>query len=330
MRLALSPFHRPTEHLVGERVSSVNEAARRELHRLEPLSEQYLDYLTAVRGCSPCTIRAYRSDLTQFGTFLHGGAEPTDVRLIEPRHLHLFASWLGHGRAPRTIGRKLNCLGGFFGHLCDLGVVAKSPVAGIRRPRVPDDLPAFPDQAECARLLAASGTPREKAVFHVLLGCGLRRNELLALDVADIAADFSQLTVRRGKGGRSRTIPLSRPVAETLRAYLQDSGRRSGALIVNSVGTRLGHTGLQRLFARVVRRAGLADRGYSAHSLRHAFASHALRCGADVATVRDLLGHASLETTSRYLHTDASTKAGAVEAWATRLQAAVQEVGDHA
>lgn len=329
MGFHLSPFHRRVSNLAAERVTAVKQDVAKDLYGLRPLVQEYLKYLADVRGCSPCTLKAYSCDLNQFRAFLSSGHGPMDVRLIQPRHVHLFMSWLGRSRSPRTIARKLNCVSGFLRHLCSLGIVERNAVDGIQRPRAPDNLPPVPDRAQCARLLAACDTPRERAVFSLLLGAGLRRGEALSLDLSDIDAGFTQLTVRRGKGGRSRTVPLSPMVAAAIQAYLPQNGREGGPLIVTSVGTRLGNTGLDRLFKRVVRRAGLADRGFSAHAMRHAFATHALRSGADLASLREILGHASLETTSRYLHADASTKASAVNAWAGSLETALQEVTDN-
>lgn len=114
-------------------------------------------------------------------------------------------------------------------------------------------------------------------------------------------------------------MPLAPIVAQALEAYLAVRDARCEALIVNSVGKRLGQTGLQRRFTRLVKRSGLAGQGLHLHSLRHAFATHSLRHGADVATLRDLLGHVSLETTGRYLHADASTRACAVAEWGAQL-----------
>lgn len=166
--------------------------------------------------------------------------------------------------------------------------------------------------------------------MNLLLGCGLRRNELLQLDVADIAADFSQVVVRHAKGSKVRHVPLSPQVAEVLRDYLDQHQAPNGPLVTTAKGTRLGSTGLQRLFRRVLGRAGLADRGFTIHSCRHGFATHALRGGADLASLRDVLGHASLSTTSRYLSSTQTTRGLAVNAWGADLAAAIEEVGGDA
>lgn len=303
--------------------------AQSQLCHVAPLSRQYLEFLTDVRGCSPCTTRAYRSDLTQFQEFLELQAQPLDAQQIAPRHLHLFSTWLAQTCSPRTIARKLNCLAGFFGYLLDLELVGRNPLQGVRRPRVPETLPAVPDRAECARLLLACQTLRERVVLALLLGTGIRRNELLQLDTSDVAADFSQVTIRHAKGGRIRHVPLSPPVAETLAQYLREHCLSSGPLLATSTGARLASTGLQRLFRRVLAHADLADRSFTVHSCRHAFATHTLRAGADLASLRDVLGHRSLSTTSRYLTSTQSTRGLAVDAWGADLAAALEEVGDH-
>jgi site-specific recombinase XerD len=294
-------------------------------YSVEQAASTYLEYARNVSGFSPCTLRAYTSDLRQFGTFLRDHGLPQDVREITTAHLHLFAAYLGTTCAPASIGRKLNAVAGMLRHLCDIGLLQANPADRVRRPRVPEVFPPVPDQAECAALLAACGTPRERAVITLLLTTGLRRSELLGLDVADISAGFDQLTIRRGKGGKSRALPLSDLAAQAVRTYA--GARTSGPLLITGRGTRLGSTGLQREFHRVLRRAGLEDRGYTLHSLRHAFATHVLRAGTDVATLRELMGHVSIESTSRYLHSDATTKSAAVSAWALELGNAAKEVG---
>lgn len=302
-------------------------ATESQVCRIEPLADQYLNFLQEVQGCSPCTSRAYRSDLEQFQRFLDLHGHPLDVERIAPKHIHLFSSWLAPGRSPRTLARKLNCLAGFFRYLVDLQLIDHNPLQGVRRPRVPDTLPAVPERPECARLLLACRTHREQVIMNLLLGCGLRRNELLQLDVADIAADFSQVVVRHAKGSRIRHVPLSPQVAAALRDYLDQNQSPNGPLVTTAKGTRLGSTGLQRLFQRLLARAGLAGRGFTVHGCRHAFATHALRQGADLASLRDCLGHRSLSSTSRYTTSSQTTRSLAVNAWGADLAVAVEEVG---
>lgn len=298
----------------------------RELYNLGPLVTDYLDYLARARGLRPLTVRSYRSDLDQFADFLAKHDRSTDVRDIIPRDIHLYASWLGHDRCSSTVARKLTALCGFFSHLVTMGYIDESPVEDVRRPKVRQAVPNVPSKQQCAQLVAGCETSRETAVFAILLGCGLRRGELLALDVSDIGAEFSQLTIRDGKGGTSRAIPIPDTTGSILRDYLDTLDDLTGALIRTKIGTRLSSTGLQRLFARVLRRAELSGEGFSVHSLRHAFATQVLRSGTDVGTLQALLGHKSLETTGRYLHADASTKAGAVAAWDASLRRAVEGV----
>ncbi len=301
-------------------------AADVDLYNLSPLVGHYLEYLGQGRGLRPLTVKSYRGDLEQFCDFLAEHHRSTDVRDVIPRDIHLYASWLGRDRCASTVARKLTAVCGLFSYLVTMGYIDQNPVGQVQRPKVVQSMPEVPSKEQCAELLGACETPRETVVFGLLLGCGLRRGEVLSLDVSDIAAEFSQLAIRDGKGGASRAVPLPDTAVGILRAYVGNLGDRSGALIRTKIGTRLSSTGLQRLFTRVLKRAGLGDRGFTVHSLRHAFATQVLRSGTDVATVRDLLGHKSLETTGRYLHADASTKAGAVRNWDVTLRRAVEGV----
>ncbi len=146
----------------------------------------------------------------------------------------------------------------------------------------------------------------------MLLGTGLRRGELLGLDVSSLSADLSELKIR-GKGERERIVPIPGQCRAALRRYLDSREAEAPALFLNRAGKRVGTTTFHRWFRRLLRRAGLDGSGLTPHSLRHSYATHLLRAQVDLETIRELMGHSSISVTGRYLATDPSRKRAAVE-----------------
>ncbi|MEN6344203.1 MAG: site-specific integrase [Armatimonadia bacterium] len=180
---------------------------------LHPLVQEFLQSQATVQGLSPNTLRASRGDLEQFLAYLRAQCSAATLETVQTRDVYGFCRWLGQERCPATVARKLSSLGSFFRYLQQTGVVEGNPVAGVPRPRVPEAFPQVPTEEDCRRLLGACATERERAVALLLLGCGLRRSELLGLNVGDVAADLSQITIQRGKGGKARAVlrPQTRP-----------------------------------------------------------------------------------------------------------------------
>lgn len=279
---------------------------------LAEATDRFLSYLETYRRSAPATVHAYAGDLRRLAEFLERSHLPGSVRQITSRHLQGFAVSLS-GLAPASVNRVVNCLGSFFAFLERQGRVETNPVRSIERPRLPEKLPTGPSVAQCQRLLEAARTPRERAVLMVLGCCGLRRGELLKLDVGDIAADLSELRIRQSKGQKDRVVPVPTQCQQVLREYLMAENRTSGPLFATGRGTALGVTSFYRVFRRLLKRAALQDAGITPHGLRHLFATSLLRGRADIETVRSLLGHRDIRTTSRYLHADGQARREAVE-----------------
>lgn len=185
------------------------------------------------------------------------------------------------------------------------------------RRRVPNYL--TPD--ECRRFLKATDENhffdlafRDRAILATLLYTGIRRSELVALRLTDVDLETRTLTVRHGKGGRSRVVPLRDDLIALLRDWLElrPDGDHD-LLFTNRIGQPLGKHGLQEAFRRAVRAAAIERRGVSIHTLRHTFASTLLQNGADLVSIQTLLGHTSLDTTAVYLHVQMDGLREAVE-----------------
>ena len=277
---------------------------------LGALLRQFLACLVDYRGCSPRTVAAYEADCLRFVRFReHEGLslDASCVKTLEVR-LHLAALHL----APNSIRRALYALASFFGYLVDIEVILRNPVVGIQAPKLRRSLPRVLTTEQCQQLLSACETSTEQLVIGVLLLAGLRRGEALSLDVGDIGVDVKELRTC-GKGRRERVVPVSPALGSIIGRYLSERHSDDPALVVNQTGRRMGLSSFSRLFKRVLTRAGIADCGFSPHSLRHNFASHLVRAGVDIVTVRDLLGHSSIATTSIYLHSTPGTTKHAVE-----------------
>jgi len=273
--------------------------------------ESWLAFLHNIRGYSPHTISAYRSDC---GTFLRwcagNGLQPEPADITPSLLLQFIAAQ--EGLAPNTLRRRVHALGSWLKFMLRQGLLTTSPAEGLPLPRRSRAAPRYPDHDQLQRLLAAARTPLEKATAWLLAGTGVRRGELLSLDLADVAQDLSQLRVL-GKGNRERLVPVPVAARSVLQAYLAERGPEAGALLLNRAGHRLGVTSLRRLFGRLVRRAGLQDVGFTLHSMRHAYATTLVKAGVDLGTIRDLLGHSDISVTSVYLHSDLRSRRAAVE-----------------
>ncbi|HEY6148367.1 MAG TPA: tyrosine recombinase XerC, partial [Thermoanaerobaculia bacterium] len=220
----------------------------------------------------------------------------------------------------RSLSRHLSTLRSFFRWACREGHLEKNPASALPAPRTPKTLPRALTLADTESLLEAGEddafAERERALFELLYGTGLRVSEAAGLDVEDVDLP-SRIARVTGKGGKERLVPFGEPAAEALHDYLplrarlragaaRDSSRTDGEpLFVNARGGRLTTRSMARLLKRRLRAAGLPAQ-ISPHALRHTFATHLLQAGADLRAIQELLGHASLSTTQKYTHLDAA------------------------
>ena len=252
---------------------------------------------------SAATRRSYRSDLSEFSSWLAARGLALDD--VDARVLAAYAAELGAdrpGRRPRklsraTIARKLAAVRGLLRDARGARAVPDVPLGGRPTRRLPD----APTTAEIDDLLGGleGDGPlaiRNRALFELVYSAGLRSQEAVDLTLADV--DFEQELVRiAGKGGKERVVPLGEEAAYWLRRYLADArpALARGAenrLFLSARGRPLDTSTLRRLVR-------------NPHRLRHAFATHLLEGGADLRTIQELLGHASLSTTQMYSHVDA-------------------------
>jgi integrase/recombinase XerC len=271
----------------------------------------FLRHLDRERNASPHTVKAYGEDLAQFLAHLERelGREP---RPGEVDHL-LIRAFLARlhqaGLKKSSAARKLASLRTFFRFLCREGVLERNPARALLSPRVEKRIPAHLDEAQVALLLDAPGdddaTLRARAILELLYATGLRCGELVSLDLPELDLDSRMLRVV-GKGQKERVVPFGSQARQAVLAYLPARARtkpRDEALFVNVRGGRLTDRSVRDILSRRVRQVALGRR-ISPHALRHSFATHLLERGADLRSIQELLGHASLSTTQRYTHVD--------------------------
>ena len=282
------------------------------------LIESFLRELKSRRGCSLHTIRNYRIDLIQFAQFLDKeGLSGGDRRCLTAIDFLVIRRYLGtlHARyQKKTIARKLSTIRSFFSFLERRGYVEANPAADIATPKQGLSIPNYLPVDEMFRLLEGPDKQkplgiRDWAILEIFYSCGLRVGELAALDVSNI--DFEQRLVRVvGKGDKERIVPIGKAALGALGRYLEvmptlrkrmRGELQDEPLFLNSRGGRLTTRSIARIVKGYARQCSLMAE-ISPHALRHTFATHLLDGGADLRSVQELLGHASLSTTQKYTH----------------------------
>lgn len=276
--------------------------------------EEYLTSLEIEKGYSENTRVAYKNDLHQFLNFLETQADPKVKSWNEVKKEHLVAYILNLKKereyASTTVARKVAAIKSFFHFLVADGLIRDDPTATLDSPRVKKYLPRAISQEDVEKLLEAASktdTPRalrDRTILELLYATGMRVSELVALNVGDV--DLASASVRCfGKGGRERVIPIYERAAQAIDEYLnkgrihllRDSAQK--ALFLNQRGQRLTRQGLWLIVKGYVKEAGIQAQ-VTPHTLRHSFATHMLRGGADLRDVQELLGHANIATTQVY------------------------------
>jgi tyrosine recombinase XerC len=266
------------------------------------------------RNAAAATRRAYGRDLRELAAWATGrGREPGSLAY---RDLRSYAAALSErGLKKSSVARKLAASRSFHEHLVRTGQAGANPAELLPTPKRDSHLPRVlgPDQVAALLDRIPARTPlevRDRALFEVAYSCGLRADELVGLDVADL--DFESETVRAtGKGSKTRVLPIGEPAQRALRRYL-DTARPAlaardaeAALFVSKRGRRLSSSDIRRRLAKWVREAAVAGR-VSPHTLRHSFATHMLEGGADLRSIQELLGHSSVSTTQVYTRVEPS------------------------
>jgi site-specific recombinase XerD len=267
-----------------------------------------------VRSAAEATRRAYSNDVGQLADW--ASPQGNDPKDLDHKDLRRFAAVLSErGISKAGVARKLAAIRSFYGALIRAGVVGANPADLVATPKRDRKLPRVLSRDEMQTLLdrIPTRTPlemRDRAMLELAYSCGLRAEEVVNLNTDSPDFDGERLRVE-GKGGKTRFVPMGEPAQEALSRYLE-RGRRAlvgagseNALLVSKSGRRLHPSDVRRRLQRWVREAAIAG-GISPHALRHSFATHLLEGGADLRSIQELLGHASLSTTQVYTQVEPS------------------------
>lgn len=285
---------------------------------MEDLVERYGVYLREERNLSPHTLRNYLSDLRQFQKFLgdqwlsRTGKKRVDLLTADVHAVRAYLGTLARSCRKSSIARKLAALKGLYRYLLKEQYIARDPLSSLASPKQEKPLPVFLSVDDVFRLLGsvdgvAALEVRDRAILEVLYSTGVRVSELTGLNWGDV--DF-QLGIMRvvGKGSKERLIPIGELALRALRDYGEEQRRKwrrtakgSEAVFLNARGGRITTRSVARILEKHLRASGIATR-MGPHGLRHSFATHLLNSGADLRSIQELLGHASLSTTQRYTH----------------------------
>jgi integrase/recombinase XerC len=282
----------------------------------EDLKREWLSALAHERRASPLTVRAYRDDVSRFLTFLRehtGGAiDVAALAALCPVDIRAFITKRrSEGLGPRGVQRALAAIRSWFRYLAKIGIVDNPAPRSIRTPRTPRSLPRPLSAADAKRTLAEAGrkhqasenepdwiAARNTALLTLLYGAGLRISEALSLKRSD--APIGDSLIIMGKGCKERVLPVLPAIRDAIAHYVaQRPGFDADALFVSRRGKPMSAREAQALMQNLRSRLGLSESA-TPHSLRHSFASHLLDGGADLRSVQELLGHASLSTTQTY------------------------------
>ena len=297
----------------------------------------FLTYHETIKSQSQLTISEYALDLKMFLRFIKlmrcDMPVSTDLNVIDIRNVDLgfiadiktsdifdFLSYLAsdrplnpespasdHGVSPSTRARKLSAIKSFYKYLTvRTKQLQENPVADLEYPKLRKSLPKYLTMEQSAALLrsvSGQNQTRDYAILMLFLNCGIRRSELVGLNISDVYEDRIRVI---GKGNKERFVYFGTPCRKAIDAYMVERNEQiltdNRALFGSRNGNRISVTAVHRLVEKALKQAGLDSTQFSAHKLRHTAATMMLSGGVDVKTVQEVLGHESLNTTQIYTH----------------------------
>ena len=318
-------------------------------HDCPTVLREFLTYHETIKGQSPRTISEYYLDLRMFFRFMklmrgdmpiHTRLEDIDIkdvdlefiRGITTADIFDFLSYLANDRTPNpdspapeygispaARARKLSALKSFYKYLTvRTKQLTENPVADLEYPKLRKSLPKYLTFEQSSALLQAVSGPNEKrdyAILMLFLNCGIRRSELVGLNLTDVYEDRIRVI---GKGNKERIVYFGSACRKAIDAYLPERSKKvltdNRALFGSRDGNRISVTAVHRLVKKALLQAGLDATQFSAHKLRHTAATMMLSGGVDVKTVQEVLGHENLNTTQIYTHIESTELKIAAEA----------------
>lgn len=297
----------------------------------------FLTYHETIKGQSPLTIQEYYLDLRMFLRFIklmrgdmpiHTNLDEIDIKsvniefvreittseifdflsyLSSDRPINIDSSTSDYGVSASTRARKLSAIKSFYKYLTvRTKQLQENPVADLEYPKLRKSLPKYLTMEQSAALLrsvSGQNEVRDYAILMLFLNCGIRRSELVGLNISDVYEDRIRVV---GKGNKERFVYFGTPCRKAIDAYITERNKKvltdNRALFGSRNGNRISVTAVHRLVERALKQAGLDSTQFSAHKLRHTAATMMLSGGVDVKTVQEVLGHENLNTTQIYTH----------------------------
>ncbi len=282
---------------------------------MKGLLSRYMTYLRIERACSLHTLANYRLELEKFLLYLLRN----NIEEIAAVTVSWIREYIYHIKDTRnlsnvTLYTKIAILKSFFHFLASDGIITTNPATIIKLPRKEKSIPKAVPEADFKLLLSCikfspnrckKHYTRDMLIFNMLYYCGLRKGELLALDWDDIDLEKDTLTIRTSKNKTGRIVPIHPEVKGLLDLYLsQRLPLKDRALFIGERGGRVAMSTFTYMMNTYFKIAGLKKKGYSAHSLRHSFATRLIEKNVNLFLVQRLLGHKSLDATKVYVHFD--------------------------
>ncbi len=266
----------------------------------------FKNYLLLEKKYSINTVNSYNRDLSKFAQYFEG----KKLKNLTGQDLKLYIQNLNKTMSAKSVARNISTLKSFYKFLLIDKYVTKNPMINIIQPKISKDLPKVLSEKEVDQLLNLKLTDaysyRNKAMLELMYSSGLRVSELIALKVTDI--DLSMSLVRIfGKGSKERIIPLGQPATEALFEYLTFYRHalikkiKTNYLFLNSRGDKMTRQGFFKILQKIAQEQGIQT-PFSPHTLRHSFATHLLKHGADLRSIQELLGHSDISSTQIYTH----------------------------
>lgn len=269
----------------------------------DKLIEDYARYLSIERNYSPNTVKAYLNDITSFNLFIK--KDLTKINSIDIRNYLKYINNL----STRTITHNLSSLKSFYNYLERIELIAINPVNEIDRPKLEQKIPTYLTLEEVSKLLDIKieneFNARDKAILELLYSSGIRISELTNMELSNIDLDECLIRIM-GKGSKERIVPLGDYAINALSNYINNyrqllNKKHSSYIFLNNRGDKLSRQFIFKTIKNECIKKGI-KKNVSPHTLRHTFATHLLKNGADLRIIQELLGHENLSTTQIYTH----------------------------
>jgi len=277
----------------------------------ELILADFFEQLTVEVRASEHTVKSYQRDIKQLSCYCTDKSIANWADLTHTDIRSYIAGRHRKGLSSKSLQRELSAIRSFYNYLLKQGQVSINPAQHIQAPKQARKLPKTLDVDQLSGLLEAGANSlleiRDLAMFELFYSSGLRLSELSALDLTDLDLPDGTLTVRLGKGGKSRVLPIGSKAVTAIRNWLSQRAVKTAvtepALFVSTRGTRLGQRSIELRLEQWCKKKGIAEHIYP-HMLRHSFASHLLESSQDLRAVQELLGHSNISTTQIYTHLD--------------------------